>query len=226
MTVSCFPWVTFRDWRESRYFLFATWILIIRSDSNLSVSQIVMVLQHLIFQLCLAITNLSNRKKISLKIVWTCYLLMSQEWWILWLILLLIILTIFLFYSLWRWVLKFLIFNFLVSHACSCVANDPFNHNWSAIYNKTNPVSEFNIVTNSLIDRRVPSKIIRLKVNYKALFNKDCVTAFHNRQNAYCLWSQNSAHFLWEEYVVHRRHVQSGCDAALLEYNYSIRESL
>ena len=54
-----------------------------------------------------------------------------------------------------------------------------------------NPVSELNKVITSLIDRRLPSKFIRQKVNGKAWFNKDCVNAFHNKQNAYHLWSQN-----------------------------------
>ena len=87
-------------------------------------------------------------------------------------------------------------------------------------------MSELNKVITSLIDRRVPSKIIKRKVNDKAWFNEDCVNAFHNKQNAYRLWSQNRSPFLWEEYVVHRRHAQYVYDAALLEYNNDIRQSL
>ena len=36
----------------------------------------------------------------------------------------------------------------------------------------------------------------------------------------------NRSLFLWEEYVLHRRHAQYVYDAALLEYNNGIRESL
>ena len=46
------------------------------------------------------------------------------------------------------------------------------NHNWNVVYNNPNPVSELNEVTTSLIDTRVPSKVIRRKVNDKAWFKK------------------------------------------------------
>ena len=59
-------------------------------------------------------------------------------------------------------------------------------------------------------------------MNEKAWFNEDCVNAFHNKQNAFRLWSQNRLHLCLEGYVVHRRHAQSVYDAALLEYNDSI----
>ena len=88
----------------------------------------------------------------------------------------------------------------------SRVSEDLQNLNWSGAYNSSNPVSELNKVIISLIDRRVPSKIIKRKVNNKAWFNEHCINAFHNKQTAYHLWSQNRSPFLWEEYVVHRRH--------------------
>ena len=69
----------------------------------------------------------------------------------------------------------------------SRVGDDLSNFNWNVVYNSPNPVSEFNKVITSLIDRRVSSKIIRRRVNDKALFNKDCVNAFYNKQNAYRL---------------------------------------
>ena len=48
------------------------------------------------------------------------------------------------------------------------VSEDLRNLNWSGVYNSSNPVSEFNKVITSLIDRRVSSKIIKRKVNDKA----------------------------------------------------------
>ena len=68
--------------------------------------------------------------------------------------------------------------------------------------------------------------VIRRKVNDKAWFNEDYVNAFYYKQSDYRLWLQNKSNFLWQEYVVHRRHVQSFYDAALLEYNNCIRDSL
>ena len=61
------------------------------------------------------------------------------------------------------------------------IDEDIFNHNWSVVYNSPNSVSELNRVITFLINRRVPSKIIRRKVND----NENCVNAFHDKQNAY-----------------------------------------
>ena len=55
------------------------------------------------------------------------------------------------------------------------------------VYKSPNPVSDLNKVITSLINRRVPSKVIRRKGNDKSWFNKDCVNTFHNKQNAYRL---------------------------------------
>ena len=78
----------------------------------------------------------------------------------------------------------------------SRVGEDLRNSNWSAVYNNPNPVSDLYKAITSLIDRFVPSKMIRRKVNDKAWFNKDCVNELHNKKNAYRLWSQNRSHFL------------------------------
>ena len=69
----------------------------------------------------------------------------------------------------------------------SRVGDDLCNFNWGAVYNAPNPVSELNKKITSLINRCVPSKVIRRKVNDKVWFNKNCVDALHNKQNAYHL---------------------------------------
>ena len=43
----------------------------------------------------------------------------------------------------------------------------------------------------NLIDRYMLLKVIRRKLNDKALFNEDCVNTFHDKQNTCYLWSQN-----------------------------------
>ena len=50
----------------------------------------------------------------------------------------------------------------------SRVSEDLCNFNWSAVYNSLNSVSELNKAITFLIDRRVPSKVIKGKVNDKA----------------------------------------------------------
>ena len=85
------------------------------------------------------------------------------------------------------------------------------------VYNSPSPVSALDKVITSLIDRQVPSKIIRQKVNNKVLFNKNCVNAFHNKQNAYCLWSQNRSDLLCADNLT-----QSFYDAEISEYKINI----
>ena len=51
------------------------------------------------------------------------------------------------------------------------VSENICNSNWIADYNSPSPVSELNKVITFLIDRRVPSKVIRRKVNECTSFN-------------------------------------------------------
>ena len=50
------------------------------------------------------------------------------------------------------------------------------------VYNSPNPVSELNRVITSLIDKRVPFKVIRRKVNNKAWFNENYANVFHDNK--------------------------------------------
>ena len=64
-----------------------------------------------------------------------------------------------------------------------CVRDDFLIDNCSVVYNIPNPVSDFNWVITSLIDRSVSSKVVRLIVNDKPWLDEDCVNAFRNKQN-------------------------------------------
>ena len=43
------------------------------------------------------------------------------------------------------------------------VGDDLLNHNWNVVYNRPNLVSEFSNVITSIINRRIPAKVIRKK---------------------------------------------------------------
>ena len=64
------------------------------------------------------------------------------------------------------------------------IGDDLLCHNWNKVYNNPNPASELNRIITSLIDRRVPSIVVRWKVN------ADSLNAFNDKQNTYRLWSQ------------------------------------
>ena len=107
-------------------------------------------------------------------------------------------------FQVWCTLCLILLLLFLIIVNWPFVGENLRNLNWSAVFESSNQISEVNKVITSLIDRQVPSKIIRQKVNNKVLFNKNCVNAFHNKQNAYCLWSQNRSLTLghyWERIV-------------------------
>ena len=60
-------------------------------------------------------------------------------------------------------------------------SRDLLNQNWTVVYNSHNPVSELNMVITFLIDKRVPSKVVRRKVNeYDGCF---CFLSW-----SYCCW--------------------------------------
>ena len=106
------------------------------------------------------------------------------------------------------------------------VNSDLLNINWSQIYNSPNPAVELNNTLGSIIDRRVPTKIIRSRPSDKAWFNVDCINALNEKQSAYRLWTRNKSRLLWDNYVQHRRHAESVYNVARNEYNNVIRESL
>ena len=62
------------------------------------------------------------------------------------------------------------------------------------VYNSLDSVFELNSIINSMIARNVPSKVIRQNINDRAWFNENCVNAFHDKQNAYHVWSENRLH--------------------------------
>ena len=85
----------------------------------------------------------------------------------------------------------------------SRIGDNFFNYNWSIVYNSPIAVFEVSKVYTSLIGGRVPSEVIRLKVNDKVWFNKGCVEAFYKKQNIY------RSLFLWDEFVMYRHHAQT-----------------
>ena len=88
-------------------------------------------------------------------------------------------------FQVWCTLCLILLLLFLIIVNWPFVGENLRNLNWSAVFESSNQISEVNKVITSLIDRHVPSKVIRRKVNDKAWFKKDCVDAFYNKQNAY-----------------------------------------
>ena len=97
---------------------------------------------------------------------------------------------------------------------------------WSDIYNSPDPIVQLNNILVTIINRRVPTKIIKSRLKDKAWFNSDCVKAFNDKQSAYRLWTRDKSRLLWDNYVWYRNHAKSVFDAAQSEYKLSVRESL
>ena len=100
------------------------------------------------------------------------------------------------------------------------------NIRWSGIFHDPNPMDKLNTELVGIVNRRVPTKIIRSRLRDKVWFNDDCRVAFQDKQTAYNLWSRNRSRLLWEDYVRVRDHAQSVNEAARRVYNDKIRDTL
>ena len=126
-------------------------------------------IKHLILQICLADPNLSKSQHMSSLIAWTCFLLMLRVWCIFCLIILLAILIILLSHSLWRRIIKFLISHYRIRFTWSHLTTGFVLMMISWITISVWPISqnsetELNMVSTSLINRQIPSKIMIWKV--------------------------------------------------------------
>ena len=97
---------------------------------------------------------------------------------------------------------------------------------WSKIYKSPNSIVDLNAALIDIINRRVPTKIIKKRLKDKPWFNADCINAFNEKQTAYNLWSQNKSRLLWSDFTRLKQQAQTVYDNARSEHDRNIRESL
>ena len=98
--------------------------------------------------------------------------------------------------------------------------------NWSGIYRSQNVIECLNNHLDTIMERRIPSKILKFRLKDKPWFNADCKFAYHQKQEAYHLWRRNRSDFLWQNFVELRSRAQEVYENAERTYNEGVRESL
>ena len=106
------------------------------------------------------------------------------------------------------------------------ILNDLSQITWPEIYKEVEAVRILNDNIVSIIDRRIPFRIIRYRTKDKAWFNDDCRRAHMQKQEAYNLWNRNRSAFLWDNYVHYRAAAQRVYNSAEVEYNTSTKGTL
>ena len=97
---------------------------------------------------------------------------------------------------------------------------------WSQIYNDNDPISVLNSALIDIIDRRIPSRIIKHRARDRPWFNGECQRAYDCKQEAYRMWTRNRTRHLWDNYIVLRNDAHIIYTAAEAEYNCHSRRIL
>ena len=106
------------------------------------------------------------------------------------------------------------------------IYNDLYELNWGTIYRNQHIMECLNNHFVTIIDRRIPSKILRFRLKDKPWFNAECKLAYHQKQEAYHLWRGNRSDFLWRNFTILRRQAQEVYERAERTYNEGLKENL
>lgn len=106
------------------------------------------------------------------------------------------------------------------------IHSDLLNLDWSSIYRHADLVSCLNGHLVNIIERRVPTRILKFRNKDKAWFNAECRHAYIEKQSAYNLWSNHRSDLCWRNFTRLRAEAQSVYDAAEREYNNGVKETL
>jgi len=69
---------------------------------------------------------------------------------------------------------------------------------WHLIYRSDEPVEQLNVHLSEVVERYVPTRVIRLRNSDKVWFNDDCRLAFDRKQEAYRHWTRERSVPNWE----------------------------
>ena len=75
---------------------------------------------------------------------------------------------------------------------------------WRSIWSADNPVARLNVHLSLLVERFVPTKVIRVRNKDKPWFNDDCRLAFGINQGAH-LWTRDRSRVNWDEFLHYQR---------------------
>ena len=98
---------------------------------------------------------------------------------------------------------------------------------WSLIYRDPSPASKLNEVLVSIMERRIPSKILRHRLSDKPWFDDDCRRAYQAKQEAYRRWTRGGRDpLLWDNYLSLRNEASVTYSAAEADFHRHARRVL
>ena len=109
---------------------------------------------------------------------------------------------------------------------CDGILSDLRELDWPDIYRQVDFVASINDGFERIIVRRIPSRVIKFRINDKAWFNEDCKRANLAKQEAYQFWRGNRSDITWNNYVKSKKFCPRKYAAAEKEYNDGGRDTL
>ena len=97
---------------------------------------------------------------------------------------------------------------------------------WPDILHNESPVERLNVILCDIINRFIPSKIIKFRTKDRPWFTEACRVAYQRKQQAFHRWSRDRTPDHWEDYRRARNHASRTCNLAENAYNIHIREKL
>ena len=76
---------------------------------------------------------------------------------------------------------------------------------WQSVWSADNPVERLKVHLSLLVDRFVPTNVIRVRNKDKPWFNDDCRLAFSIKQGAHLRWTRDRSLVNWDEFVHYQR---------------------
>ena len=97
---------------------------------------------------------------------------------------------------------------------------------WRSIWNADNPVEWLNVHLSLLVERFVPTKVIRVRNKDKPRFNDDCRLAFDIKLGAHLRWNRDRSRVNWDEFVHYHRRANAVYAEAMRQFSVRSRDVL
>ena len=97
---------------------------------------------------------------------------------------------------------------------------------WRSIWSADNPADWLIVHLSLLVERFVPTKVIRVRNKDKPWFNDDCRRAFYLKQEAHLRWTVIAFPVNWDEFVHYQRRANAVYAEAMRQFSARSRDVL
>ena len=97
---------------------------------------------------------------------------------------------------------------------------------WRSIWSADNLVERLNVLFVLLVERFVPTKVIRVRNKDKPWFDDDCRLAFDIKQGAYLRWTRDRSLVNWDEFVHYQRRANAVYAETMRQFSVRSRDVL